>query len=829
MNARTRNTLFSLALVLALATLAAWPFLARPGLPRETDAELHIFRAAQIGEALRGGAGYVRWAPDLWLGYGYPIFNYYSPLTYYVANLFALLGLDMVTAIKAVFVLGLVGAAVGMYVLVRLNWGERAGIVAAAAYVFSPYVLFIDPHMRGDLAEFFALAFFPWLLWAFQLPSRDEKSNLPPPISGLRPLIGVVLWAALIVTHALMALIFSALLVAWLVWQLVFFKPNPPHSHSSFVIRRSSFLISHFSFLIHHSSFIIPHLFLALGLSALYWLPFLLERSAVHLTVVGPGQFDFHNHFSAWRDLFAASPPLDLGATAPQYIRNLGLAQWLFALLSIPVMLRFRRGSRARRWMFFAVCSAALVLMMLSPSAFIWERVPLMSFIQFPWRLLGPAAAMLAVCTGAAFGTLSAHLKPSTSGAHWAAEGLGAAGLLAILTLALPTMYLPPWSADLWSTTPRSIIQVELDGRWLGTTSTGDFVPSTVKAHPPANARLIASYEAAAYKAGAVDKFDYASLPQGASASVIEHGPTHDRFTVASPQPFVARVLTFDFPGWRAQVDGQPVPITPSDPHGFITFPVPAGTHDVRVEFGSTPPRTVGTLVSAATLLALVALAVGKIARGKKQEARSKRQEAGPGTREVGGGMPWALLVIGAAFVGFKFGLVDRCEMCFRVTSPPGQALVAQFKIDPQATPSDLAHAITLLGFDLPQSQVRAGGVFPLTLYWKATAPVAKNYQAFVHLINPRDRLWGQPLRDKLNPGDYPTTRWPLDKYVWDDYATPDSVVRVQPDAPPGEYEIEVGLYTLANGARAPVFDSTGRPAGDSIVLPVKVRVLPAR
>ena len=156
MNRYHWNIVFGIAIVLALTVLAAWPFLAHPGLPRHTDAELHVFRAAQLGEALRSGAGYVRWAPDLWLGYGYPIFNYYSPLTYYLANLIALVGLDIVTAVKAVFILGLLGAAAGMYVFVRANWGERAGVVAAAVYVFSPYLLFIDPHMRGDLAEFFA-------------------------------------------------------------------------------------------------------------------------------------------------------------------------------------------------------------------------------------------------------------------------------------------------------------------------------------------------------------------------------------------------------------------------------------------------------------------------------------------------------------------------------------------------------------------------------------------------------------------------------------------------------------------------------------------------
>jgi len=387
--------------------------------------------------------------------------------------------------------------------------------------------------------------------------------------------------------------------------------------------------------------------------------------------------------------------------------------------------------------------------------------------------------------------------------------------LLAILVLALPTMYPPAWSAEPWPTSPRGIIGVEQQGRWLGTTSTGDFIPSTVKSHPPANADLIASYEH-----GTVDKFDHSTLPRGASVAVVEHGPTRDQFTVTSPQPFTARVLTFDFPGWRATVDGQPVPITPSDPHGLIEFPIPAGTHEVRVEFGSTPPRDVGTIVSVVTLIVLAWLVIRQVAGCRRQEAGGKRQEAS-------GALQWALLAVVATFTLVKVGVVDRCETCFRVMSPPGQALVAQYKIDARATPSDVAHVIALLGFDLPQSHVRAGDSFPLTLYWKATAPVPVNYQVFVHLVGPRDRLWGQPLRDKLNPGDFPTTWWPLDKYVWDDYATPESVVRVEPVTPPGEYEIAFGLYTLADGARASVFDANGHHAGDSIVLPVKVQVRP--
>ncbi|HIE38231.1 MAG TPA: hypothetical protein EYP77_04025, partial [Anaerolineae bacterium] len=163
-----------LLLVLALAVLAASPFLTRPGLPRDTDAELHVFRAAEVLACWRGGVFYPRWAPDFYYGYGYPIFNYYAPLTYHLAALLALLpGVGIVAGVKGVFILGLILGGMGTYLLVRDLFGPGPGVVGAAAFLFAPYVLFIDPHARGDLAEHFAVGLLPpalfllrrWVEW----------------------------------------------------------------------------------------------------------------------------------------------------------------------------------------------------------------------------------------------------------------------------------------------------------------------------------------------------------------------------------------------------------------------------------------------------------------------------------------------------------------------------------------------------------------------------------------------------------------------------------------------------------------------------------------
>ncbi|MFW6082470.1 MAG: hypothetical protein ACOC8C_00305, partial [Chloroflexota bacterium] len=63
---------WGLVLAIALAGFAAGPFLARPALPRHTDAELHVYRTAELNRLVEEGIPYPRWAANLYLGYGYP-------------------------------------------------------------------------------------------------------------------------------------------------------------------------------------------------------------------------------------------------------------------------------------------------------------------------------------------------------------------------------------------------------------------------------------------------------------------------------------------------------------------------------------------------------------------------------------------------------------------------------------------------------------------------------------------------------------------------------------------------------------------------------------
>ena len=51
------------------------------------DGKNHLLRLYVLGWLLERGVWHPRWVPDLFMGWGYPVFNYYAPGFYYLALL----------------------------------------------------------------------------------------------------------------------------------------------------------------------------------------------------------------------------------------------------------------------------------------------------------------------------------------------------------------------------------------------------------------------------------------------------------------------------------------------------------------------------------------------------------------------------------------------------------------------------------------------------------------------------------------------------------------------------------------------------------------------
>ena len=116
-----------------------------------------------------------------------------------------------------------------------------------------------------------------------------------------------------------------------------------------------------------------------------------------------------------------------------------------------------------------------------------------------------------------------------------------------------------------------------------------------------------------------------------------------------------------------------------------------------------------------------------------------------------------------------------------------------------------VGEGIRFLGYDWAEGPLAPGSTLTVDLYWQAERKVENSYTVFVHLVgeayNPATGgpLWGQD--DSLPmEGGYPTTQWLVGVPVRDRHR-----LVIDPQAPPGRYQIEVGMYALPGAERLPV------------------------
>ncbi|NJN95878.1 MAG: hypothetical protein HC875_18115 [Anaerolineales bacterium] len=88
----------------------------------------------------------------------------------------------------------------------------------------------------------------------------------------------------------------------------------------------------------------------------------------------------------------------------------------------------------------------------------------------------------------------------------------------------------------------------------------------------------------------------------------LHRGGASSRVKVVTAGPVTLQFYTYDYPGWQVTLNGQPLPHRPEPPFGLITIDLPAGEHLVQLRMGSTPPRTIGTIISGLALLSLLSL-----------------------------------------------------------------------------------------------------------------------------------------------------------------------------------------------------------------------------
>ncbi len=131
----------------------------------------------------------------------------------------------------------------------------------------------------------------------------------------------------------------------------------------------------------------------------------------------------------------------------------------------------------------------------------------------------------------------------------------------------------------------------------------------------------------------------------------------------------------------------------------------------------------------------------------------------------------------------------------------------------PQLTVNaNFANLATLVGIDAAASTLAPGDTLNAVLHWRSDAEFSQDYTAFVQLIGPDGQLYGQQDQQP-GGGQFPTSGWLPGEYIADSYTVP-----LAADAPPGAYQLAIGLYDAATGQRLPVSGGNCQP--DVCLLP---------
>ena len=541
-------------------------------------------------------------------------------------------------------------------------------------------------------------------LWAIDRALRQES-----PRWGT---IGALCFGALIYTHNTSALLAAPLIVAY----AIFLASK---------LRRPKSPIYAFATIIG-----------GLALSAHFWLPAMIERDLVHTeNLLVPPVFTYYTNFLNGDELLATPTPAQPLLLNPSPPKALGTVAATLALVgAASVMLPHARSKTnklmlgATQQLFFSVSLFIYGSLTLSPTMPLWEAIPLLHFVQFPWRMLGVATLCAAILAGAAT-TWSAILSRP-----W----LGAAIVAIVAALGHLSWWYPRYCGEFTESTVGTMLEYEYQTFTVGTSAKGEFLPKTVHFLPNDNtvAEALMAGESPARLRG---------LPANITPNILDYNPLDFRAIIHTPDDFKATYQMFYFPGWRLTVDGRPSPITVATGSGLIQFDVPAGEHEVRVFFGLTPLRAIASGITAITLLALI-LTLMRASAPKKNVM----------TRHLSG--PVLLLALPLALISAKLLFIDRSNNPFNQNTLEASSLGTPLEIS-------LDNGLDTLAYKIVPTEVPSGSSFEVELYLTPRKSIQHDYRPFFQLQDTANLIWnlnphetvplgGSTDRQQANPGD---------------------------------------------------------------------------
>lgn len=506
-----------------------------------TQDYIFIARLHQMSTALADGQFPVRWAPDL--RFGEPIFNFYAPLPYYIGALIHRLGFNFLWTAKTLFILSSILSALTMYIFIRELFGKKAGILASILYTCAPYRA-VDIYVRGSLSETWAFIFFPLIFYASLLVVKKANfkriSFLSLSLSGL------------FLTHNVTTLMFFPFLALWigyLIWQKKNLKVIIPLT----------------------AAFI-----LGIGLAAFFILPAVFERQFIQTKYLIVGYFNYRAHFVAFKQFFSLFWGYGSSLWGPNdgLSFQVGFVNWVILGLTGVFAIVFRRDKNFLGLSLLLGLSFFLsIFLQHNKSTLIWEALPIMAFIQFPWRFLAISVFIVAIAGGA----IAPHFKNRFKFLYFV---LIIASIVSTFSYFKPKEYADDSFFDKF---------LNKETMRKGVDLTKDYLPIWVETVDG-------------------EVFDTPRAEKGkVEISNLVRRSTSLQFSLkVLDEALIEAPITY-FPGWEVRANDKIITQANPSKMGLIRFELPKEQYNVKLQLKDTPIRAFANLVSSFSIIFVIA------------------------------------------------------------------------------------------------------------------------------------------------------------------------------------------------------------------------------
>ena len=543
-----KNKKLLIFIVLLLFTFPSIFALLHSGLSPTHDGEYHIIRFYEFDKAIRDGNWYPRWAMDLNNAYGIPLFDFVYPFPNYAASFFHALGASFIDSFKIGLLIATLLSVFFFYLWARLFFDRLASFTAALVYAYAPY-RFVDIYVRGSVGEVWALAWFPAYLWAITLFVQKSAKGRSQPKAEKKIVFFVLasfFFALTIFSHNILAVMFAAFGVIYLIFLLWLYQPN-----------KKIILFSFGAFL------------LGIGLSAIFWLPALVEKHFV----TGLKLYNIKEHFAEIYQLLIPSWGTGFSANeiGNQMSLQIGIVNLVVVIIGFIFLIRFRKKMTKQTLLlsFFLAWFLLIVFLMMRISSPVWDHLPLLPYFQFPWRFLSLLIIVCAFLAGIIIDLIKGRKRKIIMSIL-----LISSAILVTLSYAKPAYY---HERD-------DTYYLSRDNFIHGTNSPGNlFQTIWFKGSLPLQKKRI-------------------EVVNGKGSIAIKESKTSNvSFIMTNNSSAKVRANIAYFTGWEVFIDNQKSQLQRTN-DGRMSFSVPQGRHSVLLTFNDTIIRTVGVALSSVSV-----------------------------------------------------------------------------------------------------------------------------------------------------------------------------------------------------------------------------------